>query len=198
MKLQKTDYFKALMAGVAIGVANVTTFKVENIYIMSFLYSFYALVILKFDLKLFTSQVGFWVFHAGAYIEMIILNFIGATIPVLIMTRDDSAKIIERAMEAKYSEPPLVLFGFALMCGIVIHVGYETRDKLLIIIAVMLIINGDLRHCVIDFPAILYIMKVEYFAKLLIVILGNVAGASLIHYINIHSGITESIYKKKQ
>ena len=197
MKLQKTDYFKALMAGVAIGVANVTTFKIENIYVMAFLYSFYALVILKFDLKLFTSQVGFWVFHAGAYIEMIILNFLGSVIPVFIMTRDDSAKIMEHAMEGRYSQPPLVLFGLAFMCGIVIHVGYETKDRLLIIIAVMLITIGDLRHCVIDFPAILYIMKVEYFIKLLIVILGNVAGASLIHFVNIHSGITKSQINKQ-
>ena len=195
LKLSRKDYFRALMAGVAIGIANCTVFRTENIYVGAFLYSFYALLIAFFKLKLFTNQIGYWTFHPGAYIEMIILNFIGSTVALAPMMKKGNIEGILYTCKEAYDKPWFVIITLGFICGIVAHVGFETKDRLLIIIAVMIIIVRNLRHCVIDFTMVfvtfLMTKDMSLIGKFILVIIGNILGSTVIHAINNYSRMTD-------
>lgn len=177
----------AFFAGVLIGICDIVLLKVEDIYISSLLFSLALATIIKKGLPLYTGLIGSRIKRAKAnpglqkYLaQILIFNWLGCltTFFLILFVQPKHFFILALGKAAlKFSFSPLYILVSSLFCGICVHLAVNLKDKLILILAVMTFILCDFRHCIAEAPLLFLHFDIRAFIKLLLIVLGNSAGA---------------------
>lgn len=195
---------KSILAGMAIGLGCIAYISVENRYVGALLFSIGLLTICGLQWNLFTGKLCRCTIHQN--IKMLSVTLFGNLIGSLIMyllylyTAKDASTAIQIA-EKKFQTGYLNGFVLGILCEICIYIAvigyknirYDIGRYLSIMLGVMVFILCGFEHSVADmFYYFVWLKPLEMEPMqilrgtlyLLVVILGNVAGAVIINFLD--------------
>lgn len=145
--------YKALFAGIMIGLGGCVYSRVENHYIGAFLFSFGLLTILNLEGLLYTGKIGYFEFKEDIgdqicrYVAILSWNFIAVLIVGLVTFDFDNQIFI-----TKLNHSLLQTFISSIFCGIMMYLAVElwkkNKSPLYVIMAIMIFILAGFDHCV--------------------------------------------------
>lgn len=209
---------KAFIAGLFVGIGGWAYLSVDNSYIGAILFSFALIMISLLDLRLLTSRVGYLVDDKKTYglevLTILVGNLVGILIVVgtimLININNPEAAIMVRVasvMDTKMDNPWYASFLLAIFCGILMHfsgwaykrVQNQFAKILILTLIVMIFILTGMEHSVAN--ALYFFLDGitgATLGRLLIIVLGNAVGSTLIEVLlNIMENKKFLTYKKR-
>lgn len=200
MKHYQSLISKAIFAGLLVAIAGViylalyTTHKVVG----AMLFSFALLLVVTYQLNLFTGKIGYLFDHKPRYIVDILLiivgNLIGSIAIALIVRLASLDGVISQALTlstSKLDASPFANFGRAILCGMMMYFAVDGFKKikmdllrvLVVIFAVMIFILAGFEHSVANMFYFTVSGSISWksFGTLIIMLLGNGVGAILIN-----------------
>ena len=173
--------FKSIAAGFLVGVGVVINTLAPNPIIGAMLFSVALLAIIKNDLLLYTGKVGFAMKIPSKTLIVILLgNFIGVVIPVLMMAQKVNLTAIA---EVKFSADFLSLYFCGILCGVMMFVAVLSKDTIITVFCIMTFILSGFEHCIADFPYLLLQFTPENLFKFGWIVLGNSVGSIGFYYL---------------
>ncbi len=193
------DFVKAVLAGLFITIAVACYLMISDKIIGSFLFSIALIIILTYDLNLYTGKVGYIVENNFKYILRVLNILIGNTVGVIISSylislTKNSDKLFEAStylVEAKLNDSLLSVFILAIFCGILMYTGVNGFKKIkedlgkyiLVVLCVMVFILCYFEHSIADIAYLNFAGKlftIEGLIFIIIAVIGNLVGAIFI------------------
>lgn len=182
---------RSIAAGVFIALAATVYLNCVNKMVGAFLFAIGLIMVFTYKAKLFTGYVGSMRTPKELLIALIILigNFIGC-FAVLLFSSVAATEI----WSAKLAVPHWLVFGKAIMCGVLIEFCVEQNKKqnpiltfMSCLVAIPAFILGGAEHSIAD---ICYMISCgawsfDGLVFIVIVIIGNVVGAQLLNRLKI-------------
>lgn len=194
MKRYLDTLFRAIMAGVAIGIGGVAYLSSENLIVGSVMFSVGLYLICTQELNLFTGKVGYVVNdHPNGWLGDLLTiwrgNLYGTflTAGILRLTRNHT--IVSRAVlmcEAKLNDTYLSLFLLAVFCGVLVYAAVDgfkkTNNPLILILCVAAFVLCGFEHCIADmfYFAFAKMWTWDALIRVLIITIGNMIGGVMI------------------
>ena len=175
-----------ILAGALVGIGVVINTISENKYVGAMLFSVALLVIMKLQLQLYTGQIGYFFdkkFNPMEYLLMLLGNFAGASIPVLLVASANSTfrEKIFQVSANKFAHSYYELFVYGIFCGVLMLIAVYCKEMLITVFCIMVFILSGYEHCVADFSFVLINLSLSNLIKFLLIVLGNSVG-SIITY----------------
>ena len=172
----------AILSGMLVGIGVIANIQCENRYIGALLFSVALLAIIKENLQLYTSKIGFAtkkMYSVMEYFYMLMYNLLGASFSVLIMGCIDETIYVKLKSLAlvKFDSGWTYLLCCGFFCGILISVASYCKDTVITILCIMAFILSGYEHCIADFPLFITNLSLENFIKFLAIVIGNTGGA---------------------
>lgn len=200
MKIHKMTLFRAILAGLIVGVAGTVylSLKDKSYALSMFSFGFALLIIVSQGYNLYTGKVGYLLVKPVSYVFDVFLiivgNFIGILIYVAFLRLGGYVDVIEMAtklLDAKLSHTYTQVFFRAVFCGFLMYLaidGYLKNDNqvakvALVFFAVVIFIGSQYEHSI----ANLFYMtlsgkwSLSTFYYFLVMVLGNGVGAIIIN-----------------
>lgn len=171
---------QSILSGVLIGLGVVINIVSENKYVGSMLFSFALLTIIYNKLPLYTGKIGFIRENkVTQLLLMLIFNFIGSVIPVLmaVYCRDGFYMAVQTAAQAKFAHNYLELFFLGALCGVLMLIAVYSKQTVITVFCIMIFILSGYEHCIADFPIFVFNISAVNIAKFICIILGNSVGS---------------------
>ena len=197
MRIQGCDMrvlLRSFLAGILISVGCVVFLMCENKVVGSFLFSFGLFTILNMKLDLYTGKIGYlvknlnWKYVLDLLI-MLVGNFLGTLFVALLIrqTRLNIMDTVNAVTAVKLGDSHISMFILAVFCGMLMFTGVELFrsiesyiGKVLgVVFAVMIFILSGFEHCIADMFYFNLAGNLNVLL-LLIIILGNTVGATLL------------------
>ena len=185
---------------IALGGFVYLSYKDNNDFLASFLFSLGLITIISFKLYLFTGKVGYIFDNKPSFLLDLLVCWIGNLIGslftggLLSLTRIDLIEVAQKAVEIKLNDNLLSIFVLSIFCGIMIYIAVEIQKRNVsntikfvgISLPVMVFILSGFEHCVANMFYITYAGSWSLIAFLYIIImsLGNGVGSLLFWSIN--------------
>lgn len=196
MKHYQVLVSKAIFAGLLVAVAGVIYLALYPIHkiIGAMLFSFALLLVVAYELNLFTGKVGYLFNHRPRYVAEILLiilgNLIGALIVTLFVRLAALEGVISQAKSLtslKLDVPLFASFGRAILCGMMMYLAVDGYRKikvdplrvLIVIFAVMIFILAGFEHSVANmfYFSVSGAFSLRSAIVLFVMLLGNGVGA---------------------
>ena len=190
---------KAFFAGLLIGLAGVIYLSLDNNVLGALLFSFGLLVVVSFQLNLYTGKIGYIVEEDKKYIFKILLillgNIIGMLFISLMIFIVGNQAVLEKAQtitNTKLGNSWYVALVLSILCGMMMHLGVdgfkraknEVAKVLIVIGAVMIFILSKFEHSIAN---ILYFSLAKWewksFLYFGIMVGGNAIGGMIICFV---------------
>lgn len=176
----------SIFAGAMIAIGAVAYLNCPNRIVGAFLFSIGLIVIMEFELSLYTGKVGYarHMLDIPYLLLVFLMNAAGCMLILLLPTREP-----ETAWFSRLDTPLYVVFAKALMCGILIYICVHLHKKhsaptniLATLVAIPAFILGGAEHSIAD---ICFMLAARSFTWkgvifIFIVALGNAAGSLLL------------------
>lgn len=175
---------QSLLSGILIGTGDIINITSGNKYIGAMLFSFALLTIIHNALPLYTGKIGFIrEYKFSVLIQMLLFNFIGAVIPVILMlvAKPDLQSVMENVSDTKFSNGFLGLFLLGILCGVMMLIAVYSKKDVITVFCIMIFILSGFEHCIADFPFLMLNLSGVNAVKLLCIVLGNSVG-SIVSY----------------
>lgn len=195
----KSIFFKAIYAGLLIGIAAVAYLSVDSTYLGSLLFSFGLLMIVSSGYYLYTGKVGYWVKEKGyaKVLGMTLLGNLVGTFIIGILIRLMQLPIIaktEALVDLKLENGLIKVLILSILCGAMMYLGVEGYRKakiesakvLFVIFAVMIFILSKFEHSVANMAyfSIAGSYSIKSLIYLAVMVLGNGIGAMALCYLD--------------
>ena len=177
---------KSILAGMLIGLGDVTYVSQENKALGAFLFSLGLIAIIKNRLFLYTGKIGFLAFSPKTYSTMLVSNMAGTVIPIIFKAFADEnfSQKIKALAYAKFDKTALQLLLLGILCGMCMHVAVVSKNMIITSLCVMTFILSGFEHCIADFPYFLYNIRsgiLVSLVKIIAIVIGNSLGAVIIN-----------------
>lgn len=169
------------MAGILVGIGTIINTTIDNKYIGAMLFSFALLAILQSKLFLYTGSIGTIknIKDFPLFLKILFFNLFGVSLPTSIMMicneefHDSAMQISQNKFTSSMSQS----FVYAFLCGILMFVAVQCKDKTITIFCIMIFILSGYKHCIADFPYFLFNFEAMNLIKFIFIILGNSFGS---------------------
>lgn len=176
---------KALLAGVFIGIANLTNLYCENKVIGAFLFAIGLLAVVKMGLYLYTGKVGYLDLtkskEYGQILAIYLLNIIGVYLVSLYTQQIFGTEIWVAKQETFVKDFNWITYGFqAFFTGMLMYLAVESKDNIVIIMSVMAFILLDGKHSI----AVSFWLPIwQYPVMSLLFMVGNGVGGKVLNLV---------------
>ena len=173
------DFKRAIVAGMLIGIGVILNINIDNQYIRSMLFSFALLSIITLNLPLYTGKIGFYQEFKTKLIIMIIGNFLGVSIVVMMNTilNPGFHEQLKQISITKFNKEYIRMFLDGFFCGILMFVAVKTKKEIITVFCIMSFILLGFEHCIADFPYIICNFNIQNVCKFMFIVLGNSIGS---------------------
>lgn len=190
MKNEKilTNFFKALLAGLAIAIGGVTYLAIESTFIGSVMFSFGLLTILYKGWNLYTGKVGYTtkLSLVPPLLVTLVGNLAGLTVGAAIYRAVGINEIRLAAMsDKKLSNEWWQVLLLAVMCGVMMYLAVSlfksTKNPLMVIMPISIFIVCGFEHSMASYFFLIsfygFDLPAKFFAYIGIMIVGNAIGS---------------------
>ena len=176
---------QSVLSGVLVGLGVVLQIQVSNSYIGAMLFSIALLVIIEYNLKLYTGKIGFFeISEVKNLLVTLFGNLIGVLIPIsCALLKSGFYERLLKISNIKYSNGYIELFLYGAMCGVLMFIAVYCKKPLITVFCIMTFILSGYEHCIADFPYLFINFNIDHLLKFLCIILGNSLGAICINKI---------------
>ena len=185
---------------IALGGFVYLSFKDNNLFLASFLFSLGLITIISFKLYLFTGKVGYIFDNKPNFLLDLLVcwigNLIGSVVTGLLLrlTRVDLVETCQKVANAKLNDNLLSIFILSIFCGMMIYIAVELQKRNVsnivkfvgISLPVMVFIVSEFEHCVANMFYFTYagswsVLAIGY---ILVMSVGNGVGSLILWGIN--------------
>lgn len=200
MKIHKMTLFRAILAGLIVGVAGTVylSLKDKSYALSMFSFGVALLLIVSQGYNLYTGKVGYLLVKPLSYVFDIFLiiigNFIGLFIYVIFLRLGGYVELVQMAdalLDVKLSHTYTEVFFRAIFCGFLMYLaidGYLKNDNIVakvavVFFAVVIFIGSQYDHSIANLFYITLAWKWSWgnFLYFLVMVLGNGVGAIMIN-----------------
>lgn len=178
---------KALLAGLLIGIGNISVMMSTNEVFGAVLFALSLLAILYLQLPLFVGRIN-KAYGRESYPEYFVIlgfNFLGVaitTIGFVFMDKGMYLEVFRKASIEKYDRSWLALFISGFMCSVLIHIAIAAKRDIITILCAVVFFLCNFEHCVSSAGYLLGAFMpsggVALF-KWISIIAGNIVGANV-------------------
>lgn len=192
------DFYKAVLAGIMIGIGGVVYLSCESKLVGAVLFSIGLLTIVLRGFHLFTGKVGYLVVQPLAYLGFLAMvwvgNFVGTGIVGLLMRHTryaPKALLAAKLWEAKAQDSLVSLFILAIFCGMLMYVAVDcckickqdgSLQIAIVVLAVVVFILSGFEHCIANmfYGWFACCWTPDLLLRLVVITLGNAVGGTLV------------------
>lgn len=179
---------KSIIAGMCISTSCILYSNIENKIIGSLLFSFGLLVIMQYNLYLYTGRiykVKFNIRDVKKIMIVLFCNFVGCNFMVFIFQMCGFSNNIEIISNIKYDIPLIQMFFRSIPCGaLMCFATLNKNNKITTILCVATFIICGFEHSIADMFYLVWSENryiLDYFIRILIVVLGNAIGSITVY-----------------
>ena len=163
---------KSVAAGILVGIGDIVYMVSGNIYIGAMLFSLALLTIIKFE-KTVKPQI--W-----SLAKILCANLLGVCFSfIMFYASNDVHNLIIKIARDKFECSPLDLCCRGYLCGACMYIAVSNKEEIITVFSIMTFILCGFRHCIADFPFLIFNFSYVNLFKFIMIILGNSLGAIL-------------------
>ena len=177
------DNYNIFAAGILVGIGDIVYMVSGNIYIGAMLFSLALLTIINSNLYLYTGKIGF-LFEKTvkptiwSLAKILAMNLLGVCFSfIMFYASNDVYNLIIQIARDKFACSWLDLYCRGFLCGICMYIAVSNKHEIITVFSVMTFILCGFRHCIADFPFLIFNFSYENLFKFIMIILGNSLGA---------------------
>ena len=150
---------KSVAAGILVGIGDIVYMVSGNIYIGAMLFS----------LALLTTLA-----------KILCANLLGVCFSfIMFYASNDVHNLIIKIARDKFECSPLDLCCRGYLCGACMYIAVSNKEEIITVFSIMTFILCGFRHCIADFPFLIFNFSYVNLFKFIMIILGNSLGAIL-------------------
>lgn len=176
---------KSVAAGILVGIGDIVYMVSGNIYIGAMLFSLALLTIINSNLYLYTGKIGF-LFEKTvkppiwSLAKILCANLLGVCFSfIMFYASNDVHNLIIKIARDKFACSPLDLCCRGYLCGACMYIAVSNKEEIITVFSIMTFILCGFRHCIADFPFLIFNFSYVNLFKFIMIILGNSLGAIL-------------------
>lgn len=179
---------KSIAAGILVGIGYIVYMVSANIYIGAMLFSFALLTIINSNLYLYTGKIGFLFektvkSQIWSLAKILCANLLGVCFSFLMFyASNDIHDAIIKIARDKFVCSWLDLYCRGFLCGICMYIAASNKKEIITVLSVMTFTLCGFRHCIADFPFLIFNFSYVNLFKFIMIILGNSIGAITMRY----------------
>ena len=174
---------QSIAAGILVGIGDIVYMVSGNIYIGAMLFSLALLTIINSNLYLYTGKIGF-LFEKTvkppilSLAKILSMNLLGVCFSfIMFYASNDVHNLIIQIARDKFVCSWLDLYCRGFLCGICMYTVISNKHEIITVFSVMTFILCGFRHCIADFPFLIFNFSYENLFKFIMIIFGNSLGA---------------------
>lgn len=174
---------KSIAAGILVGIGDIVYMVSGNIYIGAMLFSFALLTIINSNLYLYTGKIGFLFKKTvkppiWSLAKILAMNLLGVCFSfIMFYASNDVHNLIIQIARDKFVCSWLDLYCRGFLCGICMYIAASNKKEIITVLTVMTFILCGFRHCIADFPFLIFNFSYLNLFKFIMITLGNSLGA---------------------
>lgn len=176
---------KSIAAGIMIGIGVIANCRASHPVLGAFLFSVALLSIVACQMSLFTGKVGFIErYTPGDLLTTLIANVAACSLVVFaghVWQSTDAGETFQAAAALKFSKSFAAMAAAGFFCGVLMCIAVTAKQQLVTVLCIMTFILSGFEHSIADFPYLLACLTPESIFKYVVILLGNMAGAIVIH-----------------
>ncbi len=176
---------RSIAAGIMIGIGVIANCRAPHAVIGAFLFSVALLSIVACQMSLFTGKVGFIErYTPGDLLITLLANVAACSLVVFaghIWQSADAGEAFRAASAVKFSKSYGTMAAAGFFCGVLMCIAVTAKQQLVTVLCIMTFILSGFEHSIADFPYLLAGLTPEAILKYGVILLGNMAGAIVIH-----------------
>ena len=178
---------QSFLAGILIGIGNISLMVCENRVVGSLLFSVALLSIIHNGLPLYTGRIGKVIERKNVLqcLFILVCNITGClmTSAMFLTMSSGNWKIILEVAENKFQYGFLRMFVAGFLCNVLIHVAVVTKQDIITVLCIMVFILSGFSHSIADSGFAFAYLKVEYLSRWLFVLAGNTVGGIVTEFL---------------